>query len=175
MTKRLCKNKFRFCGPPRHQKRGNAAHSKRFATSHARPSLAKRLECGAFHRFRTPAFPKCENCAPKLAAVFAPILRGQRTTDQPRDSGNIGNTAGVGVADLLPPGGGENSRTGVPRPVLPRFFAAPGSRTGGVPGPCRRRCLSGRPRGSSASDEWYGVGVPEPYRPYRGPRTEGGG
>ena len=50
---------------------------------------------------------------------------GQRTAYQPRDSGNIGNTAGVGVADLLPPDGGENSRTGVPRPVLPRSFAVP--------------------------------------------------
>ena len=32
-------------------KRGNAAHSKRFAKSGARPGLAKRLECGAFRRF----------------------------------------------------------------------------------------------------------------------------
>jgi len=44
MGKRLCKNKFRLCGPPRRPKRGDAAHSKRFATSHARFLLASTSE-----------------------------------------------------------------------------------------------------------------------------------
>src|ERR1051325_8665876 len=65
------------------RKRGNTAHSRRFAISNAAPCVAKRLECGAFRRF------------PKVA--MRKITRSRRHDHPAGDGCNAARGSGTGT------------------------------------------------------------------------------